>query len=134
MALVWGGAACYNDHRVDAHRGLPRYIASARISCTPFKQPAPLKRFVNLATERSVFLEDDMRRPKRTADQLTALIKERSTRFGPWPAKMTMLLYSMNDTWEILVRQPGKTVREEEFRISILRIATQMAVEFDLKQ
>ncbi len=74
-----------------------------------------------------------MRRPKRTADQLTALIKERSTRFGPWPAKMTMLLYSMNDTWEILV-SPGKTVREEEFRISILRIATQMAVEFDLKQ
>ncbi len=35
------------------------------------------------------------------ADQLTALIKERSTQFGDWPAKMTMLLYSMNDTWEI---------------------------------
>jgi len=46
------------------------------------------------------------------ADQLTALIKERSTQFGDWPAKMTMLLYSMNDTWEILV-SPGKTVREE---------------------
>jgi len=73
-----------------------------------------------------------MRRPKRTADQLTALIKERSTRFAPWPAKMTMLLYSMNDTWEILV-SPGKTVREEEFRIAVLWIATQMQIEFDLR-
>jgi len=73
-----------------------------------------------------------MRRPKRTADQLTALIKERSTRFGPWPTKMTMLLYSMNDTWEILV-SPGKTVREEEFRIAVLWIATQMQIEFDLR-
>ena len=41
-------------------------------------------------------------------------------------------LKRMEEAW-ILV-SPGKTVREEEFRISILRIATQMAVEFDLKQ
>jgi hypothetical protein len=66
-------------------------------------------------------------------DQLTALIKERSTQFGDWPAKMTMLLYSMNDTWEILV-SPGKTVREEEFRIAVLWIATQMQIEFDLRK
>ena len=45
---------------------------------------------------------------------------------------MTMLLYSMNDTWEILV-SPGKTVREEEFRIAVLWIATQMQIEFDLR-
>jgi len=78
------------------------------------------------------FLEEDMPRPKRTADQLTALIKERSARFGPWPAKMTMRRYPMNDTWEILV-SPGKTVREEEFRISVLWIAAQMQIEFDLR-
>ena len=42
-------------------------------------------------------------KPKRTAEQLTALIKERSAQFGPWPAKMTMLLNRMNNTWEITV-------------------------------
>ncbi len=74
-----------------------------------------------------------MRKPKRTADQLTALIKERAAPFGPWPAKMTMLLYPINDTWEIIV-SPGKSVREEEFRISVLWIATQMQDDFDLRQ
>ena len=74
-----------------------------------------------------------MRKPKRTADQLTELIKERAAPFGPWPAKMTMLLYPINDTWEIMV-SPGKSVREEEFRISVLWIATQMQDDFDLRQ
>jgi hypothetical protein len=46
---------------------------------------------------------------------------------------MTILLYPMNDTWEIMV-SPGKTVQEEEFRITVLWIATQMAMEFDLRQ
>ena len=71
-------------------------------------------------------------KPKRTAEQLTALIKERSAQFGPWPAKMTMLLYRMNDTWEITV-SPGESVQEEEFRIAAMWIATQMQVEFDLR-
>jgi hypothetical protein len=74
-----------------------------------------------------------VRRPKRTADQLTALIKERAAPFGQLPPKMTILLYPMNDTWEIMV-SPGKTVQEEEFRITVLWIATQMAMEFDLRQ
>jgi len=43
-----------------------------------------------------------------------------------------MLLYRMNDTWEIAV-SPGKSVQEEEFRITIMWIATQMQVEFDLR-
>ena len=73
-----------------------------------------------------------MRRPKRTADQLTALIRERVAPFGPWPAKMTMLLYPMNDTWEIMV-SPGKTPEEDQFRIYVLWIGIQMANEFDLK-
>jgi hypothetical protein len=77
--------------------------------------------------------ETRMRKPKRTADQLTALIKERAAPFGPWPAKMTMLLYRMNDTWEVMV-SPGKTVQEEEFRITLMWIATQMQDEFDLRQ
>jgi hypothetical protein len=74
-----------------------------------------------------------VRRPKRTADQLTALIKERAAPFGQRPPKMTILLYPMNNTWEIMV-SPGKTVQEEEFRITVLWIATQMAMEFDLRQ
>jgi hypothetical protein len=61
------------------------------------------------------------------------LIKERAAPFGPWPPKMTMLLYPMNDTWEIAV-SPGKTPQEEQFRIFVLWIGTQMAIEFDLKQ
>jgi hypothetical protein len=77
--------------------------------------------------------ETRMRKPKRTADQLTALIKERAAPFGPWPAKMTMLLYRMNDTWEVMV-SPGKTVQEEEFRITVMWIATQMQDAFDLRQ
>jgi hypothetical protein len=72
-----------------------------------------------------------VRKPKRTADQLRALIEERAAPFGPWPPKMTMLLYRMNDTWEVMV-SPGKSVQEEEFRITIMWIATQMQVEFDL--
>ena len=74
-----------------------------------------------------------MRKPKRTADQLRALIKERAAAFGPWPAKMTMLLCRMNDTWEVIV-SPGKSVQEEEFRITVMWIATQMQHEFDLRQ
>jgi hypothetical protein len=74
-----------------------------------------------------------VRNPKRTADQLTALIKERAVRHGPWPAKMTMLVYPINDRWEIMV-SPGKTAQEEEYRTAIMWIATQMQVEFDLRR
>ena len=38
---------------------------------------------------------------------------------------MTMLLYPSNDGWEVMI-SPGKTVREEEFRISALWIAVQL--------
>jgi hypothetical protein len=55
-------------------------------------------------------VETNMRRKRRTADELTALIKDRATALGPWPAKMTMLLYPMNETWEITV-SPGKEHR-----------------------
>jgi hypothetical protein len=74
-----------------------------------------------------------VRKPKRTTEQLTTLIKERAKAFGLWPAKMTILLYPMNDTWEVMV-SPGTTAQEEEFRITVLWIATQMQVEFDLRQ
>ena len=74
-----------------------------------------------------------MRKPKRTADQLTALIRDRAAPFGSWPAKMTMLLYRMNDTWEVMV-SPGKSLQEEESRITVMWIATQMKHEFDLRQ
>jgi len=43
-----------------------------------------------------------------------------------------MLLYRMNDTWEVMV-SPGKTDQEEEFRITVLWIAMQMQIEFDLR-
>jgi hypothetical protein len=46
---------------------------------------------------------------------------------------MTMLLYRMNDTWEVMV-SPGKSLQEEEFRITVMWIATQMQHEFDLRQ
>ena len=46
---------------------------------------------------------------------------------------MTMLLYRMNDTWEVMV-SPGKSVQEEEFRITVMWIATKMQHEFDLRQ
>jgi hypothetical protein len=71
-------------------------------------------------------------KPKRSAEQLSALIKERASQHGRWPAKMTMLLYRMNDSWEIMISS-GKTVQEEEFRIIVLWIATQMQDEFDLR-
>jgi hypothetical protein len=74
-----------------------------------------------------------MRKPKRTADQLTALIRKRAAPFGQWPAKMTMQLYRMNDTWEVMI-SPGKSPQEEEFRITVMWIATQMQHEFDLRR
>ena len=46
---------------------------------------------------------------------------------------MTMLLYRMNDTWEVMV-SPGKSVQEEEFRNTVMWIATKMQHEFDLRQ
>ena len=70
-------------------------------------------------------------KPKRTADQLSALIKERASQLGTWPPKMTMFLYRAKDSWEVMV-SPGKTVQEEEFR-TILWIAMQMQNEFDLQ-
>jgi hypothetical protein len=75
-----------------------------------------------------------MRKPRRTAHELTAMIRQRATatQGAPWPTKMTMLLYSINDTWEVMV-SPGKSVREKEFRITVLWIATQMQIEFDLR-
>jgi hypothetical protein len=78
--------------------------------------------------------ERDMSKPKRTADELTAIIRERATQRAlvPWPAKMTMLIYPTNDSWEVMV-SPGKSVQEEEFRITVLWIATQMQLEFDLR-
>jgi hypothetical protein len=39
----------------------------------------------------------------------------------------------MNDTWEVIV-SPGKSVQKEEFRITVMRIATQMQHEFDLRR
>jgi hypothetical protein len=79
-------------------------------------------------------LEPEMRKPGRTAHELTAMIRQRATvtQGAPWPAKMTMLIYPMNNTWEVMV-SPGKSVREEEFRITVLWIATQMLIEFDLR-
>lgn len=77
----------------------------------------------------------DMWKPKRTADELTDLIEQRATATqggAPWPAKMTMLIYPTNDSWEVMV-SPGKSVQEEEFRITVLWIATQMQLEFDLR-
>jgi hypothetical protein len=74
-----------------------------------------------------------VRKPKRTTEQLITLIKERAKTFGPWPAKMTILLYPMNGSWDVMV-SPGRTAQEEEFRITVLWIATQMQVEFDLRQ
>jgi hypothetical protein len=43
-----------------------------------------------------------------------------------------MLLYPTIDTWEVMV-SPGKTALEQEFRITVLWIATQMQFEFDLR-
>lgn len=75
-----------------------------------------------------------MRKPKRTADELTEIIRQRATQRAlvPWPAKMTMLLYPTNDTWEVMVSS-GRSVKEEEFRITVMWIATQMQLEFDLR-
>lgn len=72
-----------------------------------------------------------MRRPRKTVEQLTLLIKQRAAMVGPWPPRMTMLLYPVNDTWDVTV-SAGKTPQEEDFRISVLWIATQMQLEFDL--
>jgi hypothetical protein len=76
--------------------------------------------------------EHALRRPKRTADELRALIKQRSIQSGPWPAGMTMFIYRTNDSWEIMI-SPGKTKREEDFRVKALWVAVQMQTEFDLR-
>jgi hypothetical protein len=76
--------------------------------------------------------EHALRRPKRTADELRALIKRRSAEFSPWPAGMTMFIYRTNDCWEVMI-SPGKTKDEEDFRVKALWVAVQMQTEFDLR-
>jgi hypothetical protein len=73
-----------------------------------------------------------VRKVKRTGEELRALIRERATRFGPWPLGMTVLVYPSNDSWEVSI-SPGKTPSEEEYRISALWVAVQMQAEFDLR-
>jgi hypothetical protein len=73
-----------------------------------------------------------VRRPKRTADELRALIKQRSIQFGPWPAGMTMFIYRTNDSWQVMI-SPGKTPNEADFRVQALWVAVQMQTEFDLR-
>jgi hypothetical protein len=73
-----------------------------------------------------------VRKLKRTADELRAMIKERAARAGPWPAGMTMLIYPFNDGWDVMI-SPGKTAEEEDYRIGVLWIAVQMQAEFDLR-
>jgi hypothetical protein len=74
-----------------------------------------------------------MARAKRTADQLVSLIKERSIMaIGPWPLKMTMLIYPVNDRLGVMVSQ-GMTLDEENYRLAVLWIATQMELEFTLE-
>ena len=51
---------------------------------------------------------------------------------GQWPAKMTMLIYPMDNSWEVMVSKGG-TDQEEEFRVGVLWIATQMQSDFDLR-
>jgi len=65
-------------------------------------------------------------------EELRALIKQRSTQFGPWPAGMTMFVYRSNDGWEVMI-SPGKTPQEEDYRVSALWVAVQMQAEFDLR-
>jgi hypothetical protein len=73
-----------------------------------------------------------VRRPKRTTDELRALIKQRSIQFGPWPVGMTMFIYRTNDSWEVMI-STGKTPNEADFRIQALWVAVQMQTEFDLR-
>jgi hypothetical protein len=73
-----------------------------------------------------------VRKVKRTAEELRALIKERVAQFGPWPAGMTMLIYKTEASWEVMI-SPGKTPIEDDFRVSALWIAVQMQLEFDLR-
>jgi hypothetical protein len=77
-------------------------------------------------------LEHTLRRPKRTADELRALIKQRSIQLGPWPVGMTMFIYRTNDSWEVMI-SPGKTPDEADFRVKALWVAVQMQTEFDLR-
>jgi hypothetical protein len=73
-----------------------------------------------------------VRRPRRTAEQLRALIKERAVQFGPWPPGMTLLIYKTNTSWEVMI-SAGKTAEEEDYRVSALWITVQMQDEFDLR-
>jgi hypothetical protein len=76
--------------------------------------------------------EHALRRPKRTANELRALIRQRSAKLGPWPAGMTMFVYRSNDSWEVMI-SPGKDPPEENYRVRALWIAVQMQGEFDLR-
>eukprot|EP01035_Chromulina_nebulosa_P053066 gene53066-72454_t len=44
-----------------------------------------------------------MPKPKKTAAELQKIIREASRDAGPWPKNMTILIYSLEDTWRIIV-------------------------------
>jgi hypothetical protein len=73
-----------------------------------------------------------VRKSRRTAAELIALIKKRATQLGPWPPAMTLLVYPSNGSWDVSI-SPGKTPGEEEYRVWALWVAVQMQFEFDLR-
>jgi hypothetical protein len=44
-----------------------------------------------------------MPKPKKTAAELQKIIREAAAIAGPWPKNMSVIIYSLDDSWRVIV-------------------------------
>lgn len=73
------------------------------------------------------------RKPLKTADELGDMIVEQATtRYGPWPAGMTMFVFDDAYGWSASV-SPSDSEADNAYRTCILDLIASLKTRFDLK-
>lgn len=73
-----------------------------------------------------------MPKPKKTAVELQKIIREASRDVGPWPKNMTILIYSLNDTWRIIVSYSDAS--QTPFRDRLMELSLKLSEFYDLDE
>jgi hypothetical protein len=76
--------------------------------------------------------ERGLPKPKKTAAELQKIIREASAIAGPWPKNMSVIIYSLDDSWRIIVSysDPAQT----PFRDRLMEISRGLTHFYDLDE
>ena len=69
-------------------------------------------------------------KPKKTIAELQKIIRQASRDIGPWPANMAILIYSLDDSWRIMVSYSDTA--QTPFRDRLMELSRQLAELYDL--